>query len=266
MSISLNLTWLGQAGFRIEGDETTILIDPFISDYPGRLVPPMATPDELATADAVLVTHEHLDHFDAIALGRMPRSDTVVIVPEPLREMAIRHGIRHRVVGARPGESIEIGRAIVTPVPAFHAMHVAQGYSFGTEFCDDAHPYLGYSVDLNGSRLYHAGDSLDYPELAGSLHDLAIDVALLPINGRDSGREELDIVGNMTAEEAADLAARSGVGAVVPMHYGMFANNPGSVREFRERMHDLAPGVEVLEPRLSEPIPVQSTATDRSTT
>lgn len=55
-----------------------------------------------------------------------------------------------------------------------------------------------------------------------------VELALLPINGRDAAREALGIVGNLDEEEAARLAARAAVDALVPMHYDMFEANPGS--------------------------------------
>ncbi len=55
----MRLTKLGHACVQISEDDRTIVIDPgSFSDASGAL----------ATADAVLITHEHFDHFDADAL------------------------------------------------------------------------------------------------------------------------------------------------------------------------------------------------------
>jgi L-ascorbate 6-phosphate lactonase len=75
--------------------------------------------------------------------------------------------------------------------------------------------------------VYHAGDTIVYEGMEDWLRRLAPDVALLPINGRDRFREDQNIVGNMDHREAAQLAARVGVGLLIPMHYDMFAGNPG---------------------------------------
>jgi L-ascorbate 6-phosphate lactonase len=60
----LELTWLGQASFLLDAEATRILIDPWVSPHELRLIPP--PPVEFVTQgiDAVLVTHEHLDHLD----------------------------------------------------------------------------------------------------------------------------------------------------------------------------------------------------------
>src|SRR5439155_941090 len=60
-----------------------------------------------------------------------------------------------------------------------------------------------------------------------SLRELRVDVALLPINGRDHFREGAGIVGNMDHREAAQLATDAGVDVLVPMHYETFATNRG---------------------------------------
>jgi len=64
---------------------------------------------------------------------------------------------------------------------------------------------VGFVVDLNGVRLYHAGDTTIYPGMVERLQPLDIDVALIPINGRDWFREQRQIIGNCDHREAADL-------------------------------------------------------------
>lgn len=243
---------LGQAGVDLVATGARVVVDPFLSDYPGRLLPALTTPGDLAEADAVLVTHEHEDHLDLPALASMPDSATVVVVPAPLAERVRAALPRRVVVGARAGEPIEVAGARVIPLPAVHGVHVADGYGFAAG--PDGHPFLGYVVEIGGVRLFHAGDALDYPELAGALADIGIDAVLLPINGRDSAREAEDIVGNMTAAEAADLAARSGASTVIPIHYDMFAGNPGPVGEFVELVQRRAPRLHVVVPGLSSPV------------
>jgi L-ascorbate metabolism protein UlaG (beta-lactamase superfamily) len=52
-----------------------------------------------------------------------------------------------------------------------------------------------------------------------------VDVALLPINGRDFYWISAGIIGNFSYRETADFAVRSGAKVVIPMHYGIFRNN-----------------------------------------
>ena len=54
----------------------------------------------------------------------------------------------------------------------------------------------------------------------------------LPINGRDAGRFRRNCLGNMTYQEAGDLAGELAPGWVVPCHYDMFAHNSEEVGRF----------------------------------
>ena len=63
---------LGQTGLKIDLDDLTVLVDPYLShsvqelDAPDlvRQVPIPYQPHELSTVDWVLITHEHMDHCD----------------------------------------------------------------------------------------------------------------------------------------------------------------------------------------------------------
>ena len=257
----IEIVRLGQAGFEISTATTRIAIDPFSSDYPGRLLPAVIDAEELASMDAVLVSHEHADHLDLPLLAAMPESHTRVVVPAPLAER-VRHSLPDReIVEARDGDVVTIGDVSITPVAALHGVHMHDAYSFGVDSRGD-HSYLGYIIEIGGRVLFHAGDAIDYPELARRLASANVDTVLLPINGRDAVREALDIVGNMTASEAADLAARSGASIVIPMHYDMFAGNPGPVGHFVDVVRYTSPALHVLVPGLAVPIhlpPVRST-------
>lgn len=57
------------------------------------------------------------------------------------------------------------------------------------------------------------------------LRDLAVDVALLPVNGRDAHRLAHGVPGNFTFAEAVALCAGAGIRTLVPHHWGMFDFN-----------------------------------------
>src|SRR2546428_10794873 len=151
------------------------------------------------------------------------------VVPPPPAAGAAEAVPRERVVAARPDAEIVLGEARVTPVPARHGVHVADAYSFG--LVPGEHRFLGYVVELGGVRVYHAGDTIRYDGMAERLRALAVDVALLPINGRSPEREAQDLVGNLDARDAADLAADAGIRTLVPMHYELLPRNSGRAGE-----------------------------------
>jgi L-ascorbate metabolism protein UlaG (beta-lactamase superfamily) len=214
----------------LRGPRANVLVDPFLSPHPDRLVPPPFPPREVGGLDAVLCTHEHLDHFDAEALPELAVAspEAVFVVPQPIVQAVVALGIDvGRVIGAQPERSIELGELTIHPVPACHGVEAGDAYTFGRELSNGLVRYLGYVVDLGGVRVYHAGDTIPFDGLEEQLRELAIDVALLPINGRDAEREAQGIVGNMDAREAAYVAEAAGADAVIPIHFDMFEANLG---------------------------------------
>jgi L-ascorbate 6-phosphate lactonase len=242
--MSVALTWIGQAGFLLATPATRLALDPFLSDHPDRRFPSPVGLDDLAGTELVLASHEHLDHLDAPALGALLERDrhTRVVLPAPAVPVAVEAGLpRDRLVGARPGEPVAAGDVTVHPVPALHGVHVADAYTHGLPEDGDQVRYLGYVLETPAGRVYHAGDTLRWPGQAELLADLGVEVALLPINGRDARREALDIVGNLDAGEALALARDAAVATVVPMHYDLMEGNLGDVDELGRLAPSLHP-------------------------
>jgi L-ascorbate metabolism protein UlaG (beta-lactamase superfamily) len=224
---SVGLVWLGQSSVALRLGGATALVDPFLSPHPDRLVPAPFAAEEARGIDLLLVTHDHLDHLDDAALPPIAAAspDAIVVVPIDVVERVVALGIeRTRVRGMSDDGRIEIGAVTVDAVPACHGEGMEDAYRRG--------PFLGYVLSADGVRVYHAGDTLVFDDLVDRLRAFRVNLALLPINGRDKAREAEGIVGNMNAREAAQLALDIGADAAVPMHWDMFASNPGDPAEF----------------------------------
>lgn len=240
---SVGLAWIGQSGFVVRGAGATALVDPFLSPYEGRRYESSVVPEATGGVDLVLCTHEHVDHFDAASAPAIARTSpqAVFVVPTPIVDMVTEVGIApDRVVGLQPGHPSTIADVAVQAVPAMHGVTMADAYGFGEELSDGLIRFLGYVFDIGGVRLYHAGDTIHYTGMQDRLRELAIDVAMLPINGRDPEREARDIVGNLSEREAAWLAGEIGAEVLLPMHYDLFSHNrgyPAHVVESVERDH-----------------------------
>lgn len=233
--MAVELYWIGQSGFRLRDPASgaTVFCDPFISSHPDRTWPSPVGPDDVAAADLVLVSHEHIDHLDRPALEAAAHargSQFTLVVPRPIARSALDDfGLpTERVIGAQPGEPVERHGVRVQPVPARHGVNVSDAYNFGEQLSEGLVRYLGYVVEIGGVRAYHAGDCIPYDGQADRLRSLRPYVALLPINGRDVFREtEANIVGNMDFREAARLACDIGAEVLVPMHWELFSHNRG---------------------------------------
>lgn len=234
----VTFTWYGQAGFRLAGGDSQVLIDPFMSERDSRRYPPVAAPGDFTGITLALCTHEHLDHMDAGFLPAFARANSVakIVVPAPVMETAAGLGLdRDRLIGAVSGTQITDRDASIRPLPALHGVG-GDGKPVVYEFLDGR--FLGYLIEVGGARVFHSGDGLVYPELAPALKELAPDVLMLPINGRDHMREEAGVVGNMNEAEAAWLCAEVAPEFVIPMHYEMFTGNRGDVGRFASYLHE----------------------------
>lgn len=224
---SVVLSWLGQSSVALRLAGTTVLIDPFLSPHPDRLVPPPFAATEAHGVDVLLITHDHLDHLDERALPAIAAAspNAVILVPDEIVERVTELGVeRARVRGLPSDGRAEIGAVRVDAVPACHGEGIGDAYRLG--------PFLGYVVSASGVRVYHAGDTIVFDGLVERLQEIGVDLALLPINGRDAERESQGIVGNMDEREAAQLARDIEADAVVPLHWDMFAGNPGDPAAF----------------------------------
>lgn len=82
----MKIKWLGQSGYLLSDGETTICIDPYLSDAVNRIAgrPRMVDvpirPEDLR-ADAVICTHNHVDHVDPDAIPHMHKEQMTFYAP-----------------------------------------------------------------------------------------------------------------------------------------------------------------------------------------
>jgi len=227
---TIALWWLGQAGFAVRAGGLVLLLDPFLAPMAERVSPPAFDPEDAVDVDVVTCSHEHYDHLDLASLPAIARASPKArfVIPRPLVDAVAAAGVpRERITGAQPDERIRLDGVTLHPLPARHGVGMADAYGFGRELSGGLYRFLGFVIDDGVVRVYHAGDTIAYDGQAERLRALGVDVALLPINGRDHFREAAGIVGNLDHREAARLAADARVDVLVPMHYDTFASNRG---------------------------------------
>jgi len=250
------LWWMGQMGLLVKLGETVLCVDYFASPRPDRQLPPPVPAEEMEGVDAFLGTHDHLDHIDHECWKVWANScpEARFVFPRMHQQAVLADGIpERRCLGLNDGESVKIGEVTVHAIAASHEF-LSQDPETGL------YPALQYVIEGNGVRIYHAGDTLRYEGMLPRLRDFGpMDAILVPINGRDGKRYRADCIGNMTFQEAADLAGELSPGIAIPGHWDMFAENPGDPEAFADYT-DAKYGarVPVLIPRPLEPIRIAS--------
>lgn len=245
LSDDVTLWWLGQAGFAIRAGGELLFIDPYLSDvladkYRGqifphaRIHPSPVNPSDVTGLSLVLCTHGHTDHMD---LGSIPylqtSSDPLFVIPRAEAVKGVARGIpANRLLGLDAGETFGYRNTVsITAVPAAHEELSTDSYGQNL--------FLGYVIDIGGVRIYHSGDCAPYPGQAEILRHLHIDLALLPVNGRDAHRREHGVPGNFELEEAVALCRAAGIGALVVHHWGLFEFNSADPDDLRARLRDV---------------------------
>ena len=246
------LRWLGQMGLLVQMGETVLCIDYFASELPERQVPPPIPMEEMAGVDFFLGTHNHLDHIDHAAwqLWASVCPGARFVFPGLHRAEVLADGIAaDRCIGMNDGDSVRVGDITIRAIAASH------------EFLDPdpisgLYPCLQYIIEGAGVRIYHAGDTCRYEGMLPKLKDFGpIDAALLPINGRDAARYRRNCIGNMTFQEAADLAGELQPGLAIPGHWDMFADNPGDPDAFIDYLTVKYGGrIRAIRPSLLKPV------------
>ena len=151
--MSLEITWLGHASFRISDGEYVIYIDPW------KLT------DTEPAADAIFVSHEHYDHFSMEDIKKISKDSTRIFAPSALADQI------PGATGVAPGQTAQIDKT---------RLEFTASYNVNKYFHPKEDLWVGVVVEILGKRVYYAGDTDLIPEMS-ELRD--IDLALLPVGG-----------------------------------------------------------------------------------
>lgn len=220
----IKLTWLGHATFRIVTPEgKTLYVDPWIAGNP--MCP--ESEKDVKKADVLICTHGHFDHIaDAVSVARKHTS-TVVGIFELCLWME-KKGVQ-QIAPMNKGGTQKVADVKITMVHAVHSCGIQDGDQivYGGEAC-------GYVLEFsNGVKLYHAGDTNVFGDMAIIRELYAPKIAMLPIGDQFV----------MSPREAAYACNLLKPETVIPMHFGTFPVLTGKPSELQQ----LAPEVKVME-------------------
>lgn len=225
---------LGQHSFAVKTVNKTIWLDPFLTDLEGRCVPVLCRANEVTCADIITGSHDHADHIDRDALPEIVSAakDAVFVFPRAVKVGEVPDG---RTLKINDGETIEHDGVKISAIASAH------------EFLDmdenGNYPALGFVIECDGVKFYHSGDCCIYEGLLSRLKKhSALSFAFLPINGRDAVRYKANCIGNMTYQEAVDLAGALDIELTIPAHFDMFAFNSEDPQKFVDYFNVKYPG------------------------
>lgn len=210
-----NIWWLGQGSFVFEGSHSgPIVVDPYLSNSvgdtggPQRLFPVPVAPADLRIA-AIWLTHDHIDHTDPHTLPELIAANPdapIYATPESVAHVAKLgitgdkvHPIERNARYDLPGVSVR----------TTHAEHTAD--SVGLVF-----------VFEQGPTIYHTADTEFFDGIIDA-KKFSPDLMAICINGR---------WGNMNIADAVRVTRAVAPRFVLPMHWGLFAENTADPAEF----------------------------------
>jgi len=185
---NLEITFIGHGTLMFTFGGTVIHVDPWsrLTDY-----------SKMPKADIILLTHHHRDHLDAVAVEKLLKEKTTLILTETSSEK-IKGGLvmNNGDIKTEKGLKIEA-------VPAYNLVHMrSEGIPFHPKGVGN-----GYVITFGNKRVYIAGDTENIPEMK-SLEK--INMAFLPMN----------LPYTMTPEMAASAAKMFKPIILYPYHYG----------------------------------------------
>lgn len=183
-----DIKWIGHASFILEDKEGRQLcfLDPFeIGSVQDR-------------ADIIFITHGHFDHASEADVKRLLTPNTMVVAaPNCIEKFPIPN---KQTMIAEPNITMEVRNLLVKTIPAYN-IHPQR-----LNFHPRTSEWVGYIININGKKVYHAGDT-DFVDEMTELGKL--DVAMLPMGGTYT----------MDVDEAIKAANAIRAKVTVPMHY-----------------------------------------------
>lgn len=174
-------------------------------------VDPFRIKENYKDADYIFCTHSHYDHFSKEDIEKLLKDTTKIITVESSKEEAIEIVGNERVIIVEPDNEYNVDNIY---------FETTYSYNIDKNFHPKENKWVGFIINLDGTKYYIAGDTDNIPEM----QNIKCDVALLPVGG----------IYTMTVKEAAELATTVNAKYVIPTHYGEIVGEKTDGSKFAE--------------------------------
>lgn len=155
--------------------------------------------DDFRDVDAVLITHEHYDHFDETIVKDIFSVTKCMVIADPTTYGSLVNVIpKEKLIKANIGDQIKIGGSQIYVVPSYHPAATT--------------PVTYMIVCENGVTIYHTSDSLPFAEMADIGQKFKPDLAFCTIG----------IAPGASPRSGADIAKLVQPKVAVPYHGSRF--------------------------------------------
>lgn len=200
---------LGHSTIKINKSNKIIYIDPYnISN-------------SLNDADYIFITHNHYDHFSEEDIKKVKNNETIIVITEDLYTNTLKLGFNGmNIITVKPNENYQVESIKFSTIPA---------YNINKTFHPKENEWVGYIIELEGSKYYIAGDT----DITEENKKVKCDVAFVPVGGTYT----------MDFKEAAQLINEIKPKIAVPIHYGSIVGTIQDATDFVKLLHPNIKGI-----------------------
>jgi len=215
-----DFVWFGHSTLMFRSLELNILVDPVFhraSPVPigGKPFDMKVTPSlaALPTADVVLISHDHYDHLDHLAIGELASSTGIFLVPLGIQAHLLRWNVpKDNIIELDWFESYSVGETTFTLTPSRH---------FSGRGIKNRNSTLwgSWVIKSNESSVFFSGDSgytKDF-KLIGERFG-PFDIAFIENGAYNKHWAQVHMMPEQSVQAALDLNAE----LFFPIHWGKF--------------------------------------------
>lgn len=164
-------------------------------------------------ADYIFITHDHYDHYDEESIKNIIKTETMIIVPECLKEQI--ETITKNYISVVPLNNYTLDDLTFETIPS---------YNINKQYHPKEKRYIGYKLRIEDKYFYIMGDTDATIEALNT----KCDICFVPIGGTYT----------MNVEEAAQFINSLKPSVAIPIHYGSIVGDKSLYKRFEELVDD----------------------------